>query len=64
MPISFGSVGDIIAVIQIAAQLSKALKTSGGSAEEFRDVIQELETFRKVLEQARSFYFNRSMLFF
>lgn len=52
--ITFGSVGDIIAVAQITAQLLKALSTSRGSSKEFREVVQELETFHGALEQACS----------
>jgi hypothetical protein len=51
MPITFGSIGDIIAVAQIAGKLYKALAASQGSAQEFREVVLELSGFYGVLEQ-------------
>jgi len=54
MPISFGSVGDIIAVAQIAGKLYKALAASQGSAQEFREVVLELSGFYGALEQVSS----------
>lgn len=51
MPITFGSVGDIIAAIQIAAQLLKILSSSNGSAQEFQDLLIQLRTFHRCLDQ-------------
>ena len=49
--VTFGSVGDIIAVGQIAWSLAKALSDSRGSAKEYQGLVKELETFDKVLLQ-------------
>ena len=51
MPITFGSVGDIIATVQVTVQLLKALNTSRGSSKEYGEVVQELETFGGALAQ-------------
>jgi hypothetical protein len=51
--ISFGSVGDIIAVGQIALQLAQALSDSRGSAKEYRELMSELQTFDQALLQVR-----------
>lgn len=42
MPISFGSVGDIISICLIVKDLVAALDDSRGSASEYREVIREL----------------------
>src|SRR5947207_4507221 len=42
MPISFGSVGDIISVCLIVKDLVAALDDSRGSSTEYREVIREL----------------------
>ena len=49
--ITFGSVGDIIAVGQIAWALAKALTDSRGSAKEYQDLIKELQAFDQALLQ-------------
>ena len=49
--ITFGSVGDIIAVWQIARQLTQAVSDSRGSAKEYRDLMKELQMFDQVLLQ-------------
>jgi hypothetical protein len=54
MPITFGSVGDIISTIQIAIQLLTALNESRGSAREFRDLVKSLTIFYGILEQVYS----------
>ncbi len=51
MPVTFGSVGDIVAIAQIAAQLLKALSSSNGSAQEFQDLLVQLRTFHRCLDQ-------------
>ncbi len=53
MPITFGSVGDIIAVGQLAWSLGKALNTSRGSAAEYRSLIRELGAFEQAVLQVR-----------
>lgn len=53
MSITFGSVGDIIAVGQIAFALAKALTDSRGSAKEYQDLVKELKTFDQALLQVR-----------
>src|SRR5437763_3770816 len=42
MPISFGSVGDIISVCLMVKDLVSALDASGGSSTEYREIICEL----------------------
>jgi hypothetical protein len=51
--ITFGSVGDIIAVWQIALQLAQALSDSRGSAKEYHALIRELQAFDQALLQVR-----------
>lgn len=51
MPITYGSVGNIIATVQVAAQLLKALSASRGSAREFQDLVVELRIFHRALDQ-------------
>ncbi|KAF4631717.1 hypothetical protein G7Y89_g6414 [Cudoniella acicularis] len=46
-----GSIGDIIAIAQVAGKLYKALRASQGSAAEFQDVVLELSTFYGTLER-------------
>jgi len=49
--ITFGSVGDIIAVGEIAWSIAKALNSSRGSAKEYQGLIKELQLFNKALLQ-------------
>jgi hypothetical protein len=49
--ITFGSVGDIIAVGQIAWALAKALTDSRGAAKEYQSLIKELNSFDQALLQ-------------
>jgi hypothetical protein len=51
MPVIVGSIGDIIAIAQVAEKLYKALRASRGSAAEFQDVVLELSTFYGTLER-------------
>ncbi|KAK5128391.1 hypothetical protein LTR85_003059 [Meristemomyces frigidus] len=51
MPITFGSVGDIIAVAQLVKDLIDALDKSRGSSAEYRGLIRDLELLRDVLSQ-------------
>jgi hypothetical protein len=51
MSITFGNVGDIIAVGQIAWSLAKALADSKESAKEYQSLIKELQTFDQALLQ-------------
>jgi len=53
MSITFGSVGDVIAVGQIAWALARALTDSRGSAKEYQDLVKELQAFDQALLQAR-----------
>jgi hypothetical protein len=52
--ITFGSVGDIIAVGQIACALAKTLNDSRGSAKEYQGLVKELQTFDQALLQVSS----------
>jgi hypothetical protein len=49
--ITFGSIGDIIALGQIALSLAKALSDSRGSAREYQALIKELKDFDCALLQ-------------
>ena len=50
MPVpGIGSVGDIIAVAELALKIAKALKDNGGSAYEYRDIIRGLLGIEKPL---------------
>lgn len=50
---SFGSVGDIIALCQIAVELGRALNDSRGSVKEFQDLEQDLYSLVNILGQVR-----------
>ncbi|CZR62688.1 uncharacterized protein PAC_12585 [Phialocephala subalpina] len=56
--ITFGSIGDIIAVGQIALSLAKALSDSRGSAKEYQGLVKELETFDQALLQVVALWQN------
>lgn len=49
--ITFGSVGDIIAVAQLACAVAQALGHSRGSSEEYQALGKELQAFDKALLQ-------------
>lgn len=52
--LTFGSLGDIIAVCQIAIQLGRAIASSQyGSSSEFQGLKKDLDVFVKVLMQVR-----------
>lgn len=53
MPITFGSVGDIVATIQVAAKLLEILSASRGSARDFQELVVELRTYHRALDNAR-----------
>ncbi|KAK8063395.1 hypothetical protein PG996_008047 [Apiospora saccharicola] len=58
--LAFGSVGDIIAICQIAIKLSRALGVgcaeASGSAKEYQALRKDLDTFARVLEQVIAEY--------
>ena len=49
MPVTCGSVGDIIALASLARSIAKALNDSHGSSEEYRQVIHELWSLERAL---------------
>ena len=49
--ITFGSVGDIIAVGQIGWALAQALSSSRGSSKEYQALVKELQRFDQALMQ-------------
>lgn len=49
--VTFGSIGDLIAVGEIAVSLAKALNDSRGSVKEYQDLMKELQLFDKTLFQ-------------
>lgn len=55
--LTFGSLGDIIAVCQLAIHLGRAIGNSQyGSAKEYQALRKDLDGFVKVLMQVRPFY--------
>lgn len=50
MPVTFGSVGDIIATGLLIKDLIHALNNSRGSAAEYRELIRELTSLEEVLQ--------------
>ena len=56
--IAFGSIGDLIAVGQIAWTLAKSLSSTRGSAKEYQGLVKELETFNNVLLQIVALWQN------
>jgi hypothetical protein len=54
MSLTYGSFGDVITTIQLVHRASQALSASRGSAREFQDLIVELKTFNRVLDQVPS----------
>lgn len=52
--LSFGSVGDIIAICQLIAELSKALNDATGSAAQYQEICKELNGFVSLLMQVSS----------
>lgn len=51
--LTFGSVGDIIAICQIVIQLGRALRSAGGSAQEYQELCRDLDAFVQILLQVR-----------
>lgn len=49
--ITFGSVGDVIAVGQVAWALAQALTDSRGSSKEYQGLVKELKAFDQALLQ-------------
>lgn len=53
--LTFGSLGDIIAICQLSVQLSRALglgcRAAGGSAKDYEDLRQDLALFVQILLQ-------------
>ncbi|KAH6685669.1 hypothetical protein F5X68DRAFT_209105 [Plectosphaerella plurivora] len=54
--LTFGSVGDIIAICQIVIELSRALGSSAGSARQYQDLREDLERFTRTLMQVIAVY--------
>ena len=50
--ITFGSIGDLISISQIAFKVAKCLGDSRGSAAQYRGLIKELRNFDQALLQA------------
>ncbi|KAK4157476.1 hypothetical protein C8A00DRAFT_40188 [Chaetomidium leptoderma] len=61
--LTFGSLGDIIAICQLAVQLSRALalgcKAVGGSAKDYQDLREDLALFVQILLQVVATYQER-----
>ncbi|KAK4185619.1 hypothetical protein QBC35DRAFT_465409 [Podospora australis] len=54
--LTFGSLGDIIAVCQLAIRLGQALGSSRGSVKEYRELREEIDAFVKALLQVLAIY--------
>lgn len=54
MPVTFSSVGDIIAVCQLVTQAVKAISDSRGSSSEYRDLVSLLSALVIALEHVRA----------
>lgn len=52
--LTFGSVGDIIALCGLAIELGKALSSAHGSAKEYQSLRRDLDQFIQVLMQVCS----------
>jgi len=59
MSLSFGSFGDIITTLQLVHKALQALSASRGSAREFQDLVVELRTFQRALDQLLFFWQTR-----
>jgi hypothetical protein len=55
--ITFGSIGDIIAVGQLVWGLTSALSGSRGSAKEYQGLVKELQAFDQALLQVSGYIF-------
>lgn len=53
MPITFGSVGDIISLCGLIQKLVKALDDARGSAREYRDLVHELDTLQTAIQEVK-----------
>ena len=52
MPVAFGfSVGDFIAAVKLIAQIIDALREAGNAGRHFRELVEELENLKLVLQQ-------------
>ncbi|OCL03673.1 hypothetical protein AOQ84DRAFT_302355 [Glonium stellatum] len=53
MPITFGSVGDIISLCGIIQNLVKALDDARGSVHEYRDIVEELRILETAIKEVK-----------
>ena len=62
MPITFGSVGDIITLSLLIKNLAKSLDDSRGASAEYQAIIRELSSLEHALSQVEEVFrtFNRS----
>ncbi len=56
---SFGSVGDIINVVQITYSLAQALRDTGAVSQECKDLVDYLKAFGQIMDSLKS-YVSRS----
>lgn len=61
--LTFGSLGDIIAICQLVNELGQALSDSRGSGREYRDLRQDLDAFVRILMLVCLFPISQSQLF-
>ena len=52
--ISFGSVGDIIAITQLAIQVKSSLSDTRGAPREYQDLVAEHDLFHRALLRVHS----------
>ena len=62
MPLTFGSVGDIISVGQTAWKLIQALTDVKGSAAQYQGLIKELRAFERAMLQVSSQHVFRELV--
>ncbi|TIC95718.1 hypothetical protein CH35J_007903 [Colletotrichum higginsianum] len=58
--LTFGAVGDFIAVIEVVRSIIVALDDCRGSVKEYRDVVQSLEVLEKTLQLVADLYEDQS----
>ncbi|GKT41094.1 uncharacterized protein ColSpa_01275 [Colletotrichum spaethianum] len=58
--LTFGAIGDFIAVIELIKNVILALDDCRGSAKEYRDVVYNLEILEKTLQQVAELYQSQS----
>lgn len=53
---TFGSFGDILALIDLAIQVHNALSSSAGASEDYRALVSELHSFSQLLQNVQTIH--------